>query len=190
MPPTSALQSQYPLSPRKFWKKMIQKVVALVIVSVLLSFVCFMAFLAFVTDQHFNVNQAEPHSYLLRSLFSFVVCVIYGIYVSAYIKRYYYDATDSYVTIKKGVFAPAEIHVQYAKIQDVYVDQDILDKIMGLYDVHLASATIASGIEAHVDGVDKNGADGLKNLLLQKLQGGGSVSPMSSIPAIRCVSNI
>jgi putative membrane protein len=113
----------------------------------------------------------------------FVFCVIYGIYVSAYIKRYYYDATDSYVTIKKGVFAPAEIHVQYAKIQDVYVDQDILDKIMGLYDVHLASATVASGIEAHIDGVDKEGADGLKNLLLQKLQGGGSVSPAYPIPA-------
>jgi len=80
--------------------------------------------------------------------------ILYGLYVGAYIRRYYYDA--------------------YSKIQDVYVDQDILDRMMGLYDVHIASATAASSIEAHIDGVDKEASDGLKNFLLQKLQTGGS----------------
>ena len=59
---------------------------------------------------------------------------------------------------------PAQIHVQYGKIQDVYVDQDLLDRILGIYDVHISSATYSSGIEAHIDGVDKVGAEGLKNL--------------------------
>ncbi len=94
----------------------------------------------------------------------------YVIYIRYYIKTYYYDGSDTFVTIKKGVFAPTEIHVQYLKIQDVYVDQDVLDRIMGLYDVHLSSATATSGMEAHIDGVDKHAAEGLKSFLLGKIQ--------------------
>jgi putative membrane protein len=103
-------------------------------------------------------------------LVSILVFLIYAFYIKAYIKRYYYDGNDQFFTIKKGVFAPTEIHVQYKKIQDVYVDQDILDRIMGLYDVHIASATVSSGIEAHIDGVNADAAEGLKNFLLSKIQ--------------------
>lgn len=87
-------------------------------------------------------------------------------------QKYYYSADSDFITIKKGVFAPREIHVQYKKIQDVYVDQDILDRIMGIYDVHIASATIASGMEAHIDGVDESTAEGLKNFLLNAIKSG------------------
>jgi membrane protein YdbS with pleckstrin-like domain len=38
--------------------------------------------------------------------------------------------------------------------------------------VHIASATAASGIEAHIDGVDKATADGLKKFLLDKMAPG------------------
>jgi putative membrane protein len=107
--------------------------------------------------------------------------ILYAWYIKAYIRRYYYDANDNFVTIKKGVFAPAEIHVQYPKIQDVYVDQDILDRMMGLYDVHLASATIGSAMEAHIDGVEQPAAEGLKALLLGRLQSGAG-STNAGIP--------
>ncbi len=96
--------------------------------------------------------------------------ILKAMYVRAYIRTYFYDADDTFITIRKGVFSPTEIHVQYQKIQDVYVDQDILDRMLGLYDVHLASATATSGIEAHIDGVERVHADGLKNFLLSKIQ--------------------
>ncbi len=44
---------------------------------------------------------------------------------------------------------------------------------MGLYDVHIASATATSGMEAHIDGVDAAGAEGLKKFFLDKLSNGG-----------------
>ncbi|MHB8710177.1 MAG: PH domain-containing protein [Minisyncoccota bacterium] len=174
------LKDQYPLSPRKYWKKMIEKTFLWIIILVLASPIVIIAIMGGGSTTSVIVS------------FSIVLLILafimggYSIYVRAYIHRYYYDATGSYITIKKGVFAPAEIHVQYTKIQDVYVDQDIIDRIMGLYDVHLASATAASGIEAHIDGVEKTAADCLKNFLLQKLQNGGSgmgmpVSP-NSVP--------
>ena len=93
-------------------------------------------------------------------------------YFRVYIRTYFYDAGDGYLTIRKGVFTPSEIHVMYQKIQDVYVDQDLFDRIMGLYDVHIASATATSGIEAHIDGVDAATADSLKNFLLSSINSG------------------
>jgi putative membrane protein len=108
-----------------------------------------------------------------------VFLVPYAFYIKAYIKRYVYDGEASYITIKKGVFAPSEIHVQYQKIQDVYVDQDVLDRIMGLYDVHIASATAASGIEAHIDGVEKEAAEGLKKFFLDKLSNPNQQAPIT-----------
>jgi membrane protein YdbS with pleckstrin-like domain len=59
----------------------------------------------------------------------------------------------------------------------VYVDQDVLDRIMGLYDVHIASATASSGIEAHIDGVEHAGAEGLKKIILDKITGDESKTP-------------
>lgn len=49
----------------------------------------------------------------------------------------------------------------------MYVDQDIWDRIFGIYDVHLSSATISSGMEAHIDGLEKPAADGIRAVLLQ-----------------------
>jgi uncharacterized membrane protein YdbT with pleckstrin-like domain len=83
------------------------------------------------------------------------------------------------VTIKKNVFTPTEIHIQYQKIQDVYVDQDIMDRMFGLYDVHIASATVTSGIEAHIDGVNADVAESLKNFILSKIKNSGGVGASS-----------
>ena len=106
---------------------------------------------------------AVPVLYLLLSAW----------YIKTYIKKYYYTAEEYFITIRKGVFTTAEIHIQREKIQDVYVDQDIVDRIMGLYDVHVASTTSASSIEAHIDGLDKQSAEGLKQYLLDKISGKG-----------------
>ena len=115
---------------------------------------------------------------LVGLVFLFIITLLYSLYIKAYIRRYYYAGEDHFITIKKGVFTPAEIHVQWQKIQDVYVDQDLLDRMMGLYDVHIASATAASGIEAHIDGVGQAAAEGLKKFLLDKVSGAGR----SSVP--------
>jgi membrane protein YdbS with pleckstrin-like domain len=166
----SKLKNQYPLSPRKFKKKMIEKTIVLFFVSVL--FAVFAAIMIFSINQSVDLSKT-----ILLSAFIFVILfallmTIYGIYVHYYIKTYYYEDEDGFLTIRKGVITPSQIHVQYAKIQDVYVDQDLLDRIFGIYDVHISSATYTSGIEAHIDGVNKASAEALKNLFLHKIRGG------------------
>jgi membrane protein YdbS with pleckstrin-like domain len=98
-------------------------------------------------------------------LYVIIFSLVYG-YQNWYFSTYFYDLNNDYVVIKKGAITPCEITVPYERIQDVYVDQDIWDRIMGLYDVHISSATASSGLSAHIDGVEKNAADGLRKLLL------------------------
>jgi putative membrane protein len=172
MPETySQIQQQYPLSPKKFWKKIIEKTLVLFIVLILIAGVIGLIVDAASQKPNHNWLAGTALGILIGLLIYFVLLFLpYALYVRAYIRRYYYDLNADFITIKKGVFAPTEIHVQYTKIQDVYVDQDILDRIMGLYDVHIASATVTSGMEAHIDGVDHEAAEGLKNLLLSKIK--------------------
>lgn len=87
--------------------------------------------------------------------FLFSVILLTYLYQGWYFAVYFYDLTPDFIQIKKGPITPREITLPYERIQDVYVDQDLLDRIFGLYDVHLSSATISSGIEAHIDGLEK-----------------------------------
>jgi membrane protein YdbS with pleckstrin-like domain len=99
-----------------------------------------------------------------------VIFILEYIYQSWYFDVYFYDLTPDFIQIKKGVITPREITIPYERLQDVYVDQDLLDRIFGLYDVHLSSATAASGMEAHIDGVEKQSAEGLREVLLETVK--------------------
>jgi membrane protein YdbS with pleckstrin-like domain len=105
----------------------------------------------------------------LAEVFLGAVCFFYYLFQTWYFQVYFYDLTDDFIIIRKRVFTPREVTIPYERVQDVYVDQDLLDRIMGLYDVHLSSATISSGMEAHIDGLEKQAADGLKIAILEKV---------------------
>jgi len=77
-----------------------------------------------------------------------------------------YDLGDDIITIRKGVMSTQEITLAYERIQDINVDQDFLDRLFGLYDVRFTTATMSSEKEAHIDGVEKETAESLKQLVL------------------------
>lgn len=100
-----------------------------------------------------------------------ILLTIFNIFYQRwYYETYFYDLTDDHIIIRKGVWMPNEITIPYERVQDIYVDQDFLDRIFGLYDVHLSSATFSSGMSAHIDGLEKIAADGLKQELLTKVR--------------------
>ncbi len=76
---------------------------------------------------------------------------------------------DNLISIKKGPITPREINIPYERVQDVYIDQDIFDRIFGLYDVHFSSATFSSNYLAHIDGLEREPAEKLKQVLIQKV---------------------
>ena len=168
----SKTRSQFPLSRKKIWKKTIASIFIWVIVFVVLLGFPFLEILmsASATVSNTLLTSAILHILLPVIVLAIIVFILIYIYQRWYFSVYYYDLTDNFVIIKKGPIAPQEITIPYERIQDVYVDQDIWDRMFGLYDVHLSSATFASGREAHIDGVEKEAADGLKNLLLTTIQ--------------------
>lgn len=155
---TSPTREKYPLSTKKVFKKTVGHSLVWII---FLSFglVPLSLFIA-------NFFKSPVVAILIYLSALFVVVLLVYIYEVWYFKVYYYDLTGDYVVIKKGPITPKEITIPYERIQDVYVDQDILDRIFGIYDVHLSSATISSGMQAHIDGVEKPAADGLRAELL------------------------
>ena len=181
----SDLQLKYPLSPRKFWKKLLEKMLGLYILASVV-IIALVVTIFVVSDAH-QSGSISPSVVILIIialiiLFMAIITALMSWYIKVYIREYYYDAGKDFITIKKGVFAPTEIHVQWQKIQDVYVDQDLFDRFMGLYDVHIASATASSGIEAHIDGVNQASAEALKELFLARVANKEWVKPQTNSP--------
>ena len=161
----SKTREQFPLSTKKVLKKTVTGTLVWVILLLIIYGVSaiFLISLAEAIGNYFGIVTFG----ILGTLF--LIVVLTYLYQLWYYNVYFYDLTDDYIVIKKGPITPHEITIPYERIQDVYVDQDILDRIFGLYDVHLSSATISSGMAAHIDGVEKPAADGLRAVLLETI---------------------
>lgn len=161
----SATREKFPLSPKKIIKKTFTGSFVLVMI------ICILGVL--LTSFFVGI----PNTFTILSWIPFVfifICVavvsLNYLYERWYFAVYYYELTPDYIVIKKGPITPKEITIPYERVQDVYVDQDIFDRMLGLYDVHLSSATISSGMAAHIDGVEKDAADGLREMLLSTVR--------------------
>lgn len=162
----SKTREQFPLSYKKIIKKTIASVITFAVLLLIIG--------GFITVTLVSSNQ-EFLGWIGIAAFGllallFVILILTYLYQRWYFAVYFYDLTPDFIQIKKGPITPREITLPYERIQDVYVDQDILDRIFGLYDVHLSSATASSGMAAHIDGVDKQAAEGLRAILLQTVK--------------------
>ena len=169
----SILQSKFPLSTRKFWKKLVSDHWWTVLLALL--WVLFINFALSITLDESSWWSLLIERIIYSSILVWIIIIPLVIYIKKYISNYYYEWENEYLTIRKGVFTSTEIHVPYNKIQDVYVDQDIFDRFLfWLYDVHISSATAWSAMEAHIDGVDATCAEWLKEYILNKMQWGNN----------------
>ena len=164
----SKTREQFPLSYKKIMKKTIARTIATVILLiVVLGFLFFISISGSVSQEAAGWFGAAAFGIFV---FLFLVILLTYLYQRWYFAVYFYDLTDDFIQIKKGPITPREITIPYERIQDVYVDQDLLDRMFGLYDVHLSSATVSSGMEAHIDGVEKQAAEGIRAILLQTVK--------------------
>lgn len=161
----SKTREQFPLSEKKPLKKTIPHINASI-------FLLIIALIGVPISAHFLHWSAGLVALIFVCLLPPLVLnsLLMYIYQVWYFQVYFYDLTDDFIIIRKGVITPREITIPYERVQDVYVDQDLYDRIFGLYDVHLSSATISSGMEAHIDGVEKSAADGLRKIILEKVR--------------------
>jgi membrane protein YdbS with pleckstrin-like domain len=175
----SKTREQFPLSYKKIIKKTVSSTIAITIL--LLVIWGFLDFILGSIDQE-AIGWFGTATFGIFG-FLFVVILLTYLYQRWYFAVYFYDLTNDFIQIKKGPITPREITIPYERIQDVYIDQDILDRIFGLYDVHLSSATVSSGMEAHIDGVEKQAAEGLRAVLLETVKQRISKNRVPNTPA-------
>lgn len=157
-----------PLSKKKIIKKTINSGGMLPILILLVLFP-FVSFLGSSLDFHIG-GKAAFYVFLFFFIPSLLILVISVIYQWLYYKYYYYNFEQDSAEIMKGVVSRSTGHVRYGKIQNIYVDQDFLDRVFGLYDVHYETAGEFSGIYSHVDGLVKENADKLTAFLNDRVQ--------------------
>jgi len=163
---TNATSIKIPLHPNKIIKKTIESVIGTIItigIIVLIVGIGLVSIFGWI---------CLPAVIILLALY---IAFMYW-YQGLYYKAYYYDMKEDALIVRKGVWFRSQIAFNYARIQDVYIDQDILDKLLGLYDVHLATAAFTSGPLAHIDGLDEENASKIRDLLTAKIKkySGGS----------------
>lgn len=163
---TSETRTKFPLSPRKIIKKTIMaSILWIVILAFVGPFFGGIGLVALIISSG-NIRMVAGIFVAASLLLILAIILLTYYYQRWYFAVYFYDLTADFIIIRKGPITPREITIPYERIQDVYVDQDIFDRLFGLYDVHLSSATVSSGMQAHIDGVEKPAADGLRALLL------------------------
>lgn len=101
------------------------------------------------------------------SILAFISKFIYEI---MYFRRYDYSDNDEIFVLTKGVFTIKDVVVSYEKIQNIFVDRDIFDKMFGLFDVHMSTIGAFSQMELHVDGLNEKNAEGLRDFLLRRIE--------------------
>jgi membrane protein YdbS with pleckstrin-like domain len=87
-----------------------------------------------------------------------------------YYDRYYYDWSINTLTIRKGIIRRKQIYLPFEKVQNVFKDQDLLDRIFGLYDVHLSTVGNGSIDMCHIDGLTKENSDKMVIVLLRQIK--------------------
>ena len=168
------LRQSLPLDPKKIIKKTITTVLGILFLGGIFS----ISFGAFALGYLFIKLVSVLHlfwAFVITSLFISilplgVLVFLSYLYQKAYFEKYFYDVRDGFLVIKKGVFMPKETTLPFEKLNDVYVDQDILDRVFGLYDVHFSTATAQSGLSAHIDGLVQENAYKLRDLMMQLIK--------------------
>jgi len=161
---------QFPLERKKIMKKFIASEIGYIIMFLFLGFlgliIGLIPILAFFPGALWLVA-------VLVIGFILLFLVVTGVnwwYQVKYYETYYYDIRQNFLVIKKGVFMPTETILPFEKLQDVYLDQDLFDKIFGLWDLHVSTATFMSGYNAHIDGVSIANGEAMRELLLEKIK--------------------
>lgn len=164
-----------PLEKKKIIKKSVAPIFFLLFISLFIGGIILILFMSLTT----KMSDAIFFTVLIVTSFNIVAIGTVFLYQYLYYKFYYYDFKADKAEIRKGVIAIATGHVRYERIQNIFVDQDVLDRIFGLYDVHYETAGETSGFYSHVDGLNKENADKLIAFLNERVSNKDFAAPIT-----------
>ncbi len=117
-----------------------------------------------VADRYTSFPIDIPAGYYGTAIIAIFILEI--IYQSMAHKRHFYDLSD-YLVLREGIISRIEKTIPYSRIHDVYVDQDIFDRIFQLWDIHFT--TLDRKKHHHIDGLSGRSAKALRDMILRKI---------------------
>lgn len=167
----NTLRSQFPICFRKVFKKNVGGIAAVIFIWAIGSF--FVLKTLNFTSHPDEFLSSGHRIWILWVAVLFLLIFWRTGYEILYFITYFYDMDKNNVLVRKGVFAKTEVTLPFSKITDVYVDQDVMDVIFGLYDLHISTPTAESGHLAHVDGLSRYSAMTMKKIILERINAFG-----------------
>ena len=158
--------AEFPLEKRKVVKKIFTGSVGLLVPAVFLGALT-LALKVFIKSDSAAIS-AMTTVFFFAVIFAVIMVLYVVIREVCYFRNYFYDLKDDEVIIRKGFISRVELSLTYNKIQNVYVDQDVIDRSLALYDARLETAGLFSGTQAHIDGVSAANAAKLRGVLMEK----------------------
>jgi putative membrane protein len=155
----------YPLEKKKLIKKTFLRSGGIILIFLIFSFIWLSN--KFKIIQLLDVFSPVVDILLYVNILLLLLIGISFIEELLYFRNYFYDLKEGGLLVSKGVINKHEVLVPVDKIQDIYIDQDLLDRIFGLYDLHVATAGFGSS-DIHIDGISYMSAEAIKELLLGK----------------------
>ena len=173
--PTSKI---YPLQYRKILKKLLVMEVSASdegrrMWRTLIGIIFLMGLLFIAVGNSVGQESEQQFNAVFTIYFLAVLMIVLGmiIYEWLYVITYFYDVGETFLRIRKGVLIRREVSVPYNQIQSVDVDQDVFDRILGLYDVHVSTAAEKYLLVPHIDGLSYKGAEKILELIHQEIEG-------------------
>lgn len=118
----------------------------------------------------------EPHRSLL--MYYVLASLLLGpFFVFALVPAYFryrtlrYDIDEQGITMRWGILFRREVSLTYARIQDIQLSSNLVERWLGLAKIQLQTASGSSGAEMTIEGVRE--VDALRDFLYARTRGAG-----------------
>lgn len=133
-------EKEYPIEARWILKSIIRSLVVFVAVAVFFLFVGR-------TGNGLSVWDVLSEDPLLTIYFWLYVAFIPGNMIFALLRRatFHYALELQFLTLRQGILSKQERHIPYGVIQNIFVKQDLFDRIFGLASLTIENASQGAG---------------------------------------------
>jgi putative membrane protein len=145
---------------------------------------------AITTQEIFAIERPDSSLltyYLISSLPTFVAfpVVFTLLYFRYHTMRYRFS--DEGVTMSWGVLFRKEINLTFARIQDIHLTSNFVERWLGLARIQIQTASGSSGAEMTIEGVRECGA--LRDFLYGRMRGARGMGKTDSPSELACASS-
>ncbi|MEM2918486.1 MAG: PH domain-containing protein [Candidatus Altiarchaeota archaeon] len=108
--------------------------------------------------------------YIVAFLSLILLSVFFIWYSTEFFKTFIYEPRETFFFSRKGVITPSYTLILYENIQDVHLEQTIFDRIFGLWEVKIYTATHSHRGSEHIFGLSYESANKLKTEIFSKIK--------------------